>query len=61
MESLPSALTTILLTFQPLMRTEVFASFGYLLTGSGIQVILGEQTLICNRLDNHDFMPPAPD
>lgn len=38
MDSLPSALTTILQTFQPLMRHEVFTSFGYLLTG----VLIGE-------------------
>ena len=38
MESLPSALTTILQTFRPLMRVEVFTSFCYLLTG----VLLGE-------------------
>jgi hypothetical protein len=33
MDSLPSALTTILQSFQPLMRSEVFTSFSYLLTG----------------------------
>ena len=38
MDSLPSALTTILQTFQPLMRAEVFTSFGYLLT----RVLIGE-------------------
>src|SRR5712691_11080591 len=38
MDSLPFALTTILQTFQPLMRAEVFSSFGYLLTG----VLIGE-------------------
>ena len=38
MDSLPSALTTILQTFHPLMRAEVFASFCYLLTG----VLIGE-------------------
>jgi Transposase DDE domain len=38
MDSLPSALTTILQTFQPLMRHEVFISFGYLLTG----LLIGE-------------------
>ena len=32
MDSLPFALTTIVQTFRPLMRTEVFASFCYLLT-----------------------------
>jgi hypothetical protein len=38
MDSLPSALTTILQTFHLLMRAEVFASFCYLLTG----VLIGE-------------------
>jgi hypothetical protein len=38
MDSLPSVLTTILQSFQPLMRAEVFSSFGYLLTG----VLIGE-------------------
>jgi hypothetical protein len=38
MESLPLPLTTILQTFQPLMRAEVFSSFSYLLTG----VLIGE-------------------
>jgi hypothetical protein len=38
MDSLPSALTIILHTFQPLMRAEVFTSFGYLLTG----LLIGE-------------------
>ena len=38
MESLPLPLTTILQTFQPLMRAEVFTSFYYLLTG----VLIGE-------------------
>jgi len=38
MDSLPSVLTTILQSFQPLMRAEVFTSFGYLLTG----VLIGE-------------------
>jgi hypothetical protein len=38
MDSLPLALTTILQSFQPLMRVEVFASFCYLLTG----VLIGE-------------------
>jgi hypothetical protein len=38
MDSLPLALTTILQTFQPLMRAEVFSSFCYLLTG----VLIGE-------------------
>lgn len=38
MESLPLPLTTILPTFQPLMRAEVFSSFSYLLTG----VLIGE-------------------
>jgi hypothetical protein len=38
MDSLPFALTTILQTFQPLMRVEVFTSFGYLLTG----LLIGE-------------------
>ena len=38
MESLPSALTTILQTFRPLMRVEVFTSFCYLLTG----LLIGE-------------------
>jgi hypothetical protein len=38
MDMLPFALTTILQTFQPLMRSEVFASFSYLLTG----VLIGE-------------------
>jgi len=38
MDSLPFALTTILQTFQPLMRAEVFTSFGYLLTG----LLIGE-------------------
>src|SRR3989442_9743832 len=38
MDSLPSVLTTILQTFQPLMRAEVFTSFGYLLTG----LLIGE-------------------
>jgi hypothetical protein len=38
MDSLPSALTTIMQTFQPLMRSEVFTSFCYLLTG----LLLGE-------------------
>ena len=38
MDSLPFALTTILQTFQPLMRAEVFSSFGYLLTG----LLIGE-------------------
>jgi hypothetical protein len=38
MDSLPSALTTIIQTFQPLRRREVFSSFGYLLTG----LLLGE-------------------
>jgi len=38
MDSFPFALTTILQTFQPLMRGEVFSSFGYLLTG----LLIGE-------------------
>jgi hypothetical protein len=38
MDSLPLALTTILSAFAPLMRAEVFASFGYLLTG----ILIGE-------------------
>lgn len=38
MDSLPPALTTILQTFRPLMRVEVFTSFCYLLTG----LLLGE-------------------
>jgi hypothetical protein len=38
MESLPLPLITILQTFQPLMRAEVFSSFAYLLTG----VLIGE-------------------
>ena len=38
MESLPFALTTILQTFRPLMRVEVFTSFCYLLTG----LLIGE-------------------
>jgi hypothetical protein len=38
MESLPSALTTILQIFRPLMRVEVFTSFCYLLTG----LLIGE-------------------
>jgi hypothetical protein len=38
MNSLPLVLTTILQTFQPLMRAEVFTSFCYLLTG----VLIGE-------------------
>jgi hypothetical protein len=38
MDSLPLGLTTILQTFQPLMRAEVFSSFGYLLTG----LLIGE-------------------
>jgi hypothetical protein len=38
LDSLPFALTTILQTFQPLMRAEVFTSFGYLLTG----LLIGE-------------------
>jgi len=38
MDSLPAALTTILLTFRPLMRAEVFTSFCYLLTG----LLIGE-------------------
>jgi len=38
MDSLPFVLTTILQTFQPLMRAEVFTSFGYLLTG----LLIGE-------------------
>jgi hypothetical protein len=38
MDSLPLAFITILQTFQPLMRREVFTSFGYLLTG----VLIGE-------------------
>ena len=38
MDSLPLVLTAILQTFQPLMRAEVFPSFGYLLTG----VLIGE-------------------
>ena len=38
MDSLPFALTTILQTFQPLMRAEVFTSFCSLLTG----VLIGE-------------------
>jgi hypothetical protein len=38
MDSLPFALTTILQTFQPLMRAEVFTSLGYLLTG----LLIGE-------------------
>ena len=38
MESLPLPLTTILQTFQPLMRAEVLTSFYYLLTG----VLIGE-------------------
>src|SRR5712691_8573162 len=38
MDSLPSVLTTILQTFQPLMRSEVFSSFSYLLTG----LLIGE-------------------
>lgn len=38
MESLPLAVTTILSSFQPLMRTEVFQSFCYLLTG----LLIGE-------------------
>jgi Transposase DDE domain len=38
MESLPLPLTTILQTFQSLMRAEVFSSFSYLLTG----VLIGE-------------------
>lgn len=33
MDMLPFALTTILQTFQPLMRREVFTTFRYLLTG----------------------------
>src|SRR5262249_60693121 len=33
MDSLPLVLTTILQTFRPLMRAEVFTSFCYLLTG----------------------------
>jgi hypothetical protein len=33
MDMLPFALTTILQTFQPLMRREVFTTFSYLLTG----------------------------
>ena len=33
MDMLPLALTTILQTFQPLMRREVFTTFSYLLTG----------------------------
>jgi hypothetical protein len=38
MDSLPSALITILQTFRPLMRSEVFGSFCYLLTG----LLIGE-------------------
>ena len=38
MDSLPFVLTTILHAFQPLMRVEVFESFGYLLTG----LLIGE-------------------
>src|SRR3954454_13776426 len=38
MDSLPFVLTTILQTFEPLMRAEVFTSFGYLLTG----LLIGE-------------------
>jgi DDE family transposase len=38
MDSLPFALTIILQTFRPLMRSEVFASFCYLLTG----LLIGE-------------------
>lgn len=38
MDSLPLALTTILLSFQPLRRAEVFHSFCYLLTG----ILIGE-------------------
>ena len=38
MNSLPLALTTILLSFQHLMRAEVFQSFCYLLTG----ILIGE-------------------
>jgi Transposase DDE domain len=38
MDSLPFVLTTILQTFRPLMRAEVFTSFGYLLTG----LLIGE-------------------
>ena len=38
MNSLPLAVSTILSAFQPLMRAEVFASFGYLLTG----ILIGE-------------------
>jgi hypothetical protein len=38
MDSLPLVLTTILQTFQSLMRAEVFTSFGYLLTG----ILIGE-------------------
>jgi hypothetical protein len=38
MDSLPFVLTSILHAFQPLMRVEVFESFGYLLTG----LLIGE-------------------
>jgi hypothetical protein len=38
LDSLPLAVTTILLSFQPLMRAEVFRSFCYLLTG----LLIGE-------------------
>jgi hypothetical protein len=38
MESLPLAFTTILHSFEPLMRAEVFTSFSYLLTG----LLIGE-------------------
>lgn len=38
MDNLPLPLTTILQTFQPLMRHEVFTSFAYLLTG----LLIGE-------------------
>ena len=38
MDSLPLVLTTILQTFRPLMRAEVFTSFCYLLTG----LLIGE-------------------
>lgn len=38
MDSLPSVLTTLLQSCQPLLRAEVFSSLGYLLTG----VLIGE-------------------
>src|SRR5262249_48834324 len=56
MDSLPLVLTTILQTFRPLMRAEVFTSFGYLLTG----LLIGEAkagTVRASVLAPADYWP----